>query len=82
MNCLGLPTKGLKPNHDKMPQIFADQMNKKYKILTGVFIILFGPPAPGVGAKIWPNTMLGENIIKRGRKKGGKCIFFPNWYIV
>ena len=28
------------------------------------------------GAKIWPNIMLGKKMNERGRKKGGKCIFF------
>ena len=35
-----------------------------------MYIFLFDP-------KIWPNNMLGKKIIERERKKGGKCIFFP-----
>ena len=36
------------------------------KNVTGVYVFLFDP---GVGTKIWPNIMLGKNMIKRGRKK-------------
>ena len=41
-------------------------------------LIFFAPQPPrGGGAKILPNNMLGETIIKRGWQKGWKCIFFP-----
>ena len=42
----------------------------------GVYILVFDPPPPGGGGEGEKyGNMLGEKIIERGWKKGGKCIF-------